>query len=78
MSEWPKKYECLDLDEDLDYNTPDRWIQCVSLEDFEWLLDYFSEVYYGDMSHVFKDPDDVKTFIIEQITERMEREKNDR
>jgi hypothetical protein len=40
MSEWPKRYECLDLDEDLDYNTPDRWIQCVSLEDFERLLTF--------------------------------------
>ena len=40
MSEWLKIYEALDLEQHIDHNTKERWVKCVSCEDFERLLTF--------------------------------------
>jgi hypothetical protein len=80
MSEWPKRY---DLTEEYDgyYDimlpriNPVEMGKYVEFEDFERLLNYAADVYYGEMSHIFEDLNSVKTFIIDQIKEEI---KNDR
>jgi hypothetical protein len=69
MSDWPKRYECLDLDEDLDYNTPDRWIQCVSLEDFESLLNQASIRIYYSGNHQANSVEEVKQNLLQFLKE---------
>jgi hypothetical protein len=75
MSEWPKRYECLDLDEDIDYNTPERWIQCVSLEDFDRLLE-FSISAMQALGQTDRDREAIRHDIFETIQDRIWREKN--
>ena len=67
MSDWPKRYECLDLDEDLDYNTPDRWIQCVSLEDFERILEFAAKAMIAGKLIENHDIKGVEKIILETI-----------
>jgi hypothetical protein len=70
MSNWPKIYTAIDLDQYIDHNTKERWIKCVSYEDFEKLLELAaSEIYRSGMSHD-KNPEEVKVRLLKQLGEQ--------
>ena len=75
MSDWPKRYEALDLDEDIDHNTPDRWVQCVSFEDFDRLLEFAISAIQA-AGQTDRDREAIRHDILETIRDRIWREKN--